>query len=233
MGDPKKHRRKYAGPRHPWQKSRIDSDKITQQEFGLKNKAEIWKASSALKKTQSQAKNVVVSLTKQSDYEAKQLLAKLERFGLLAAGSSIESVLTLKTEDFLNRRLQSVVFKKGLARTMNQARQMITHGHVEVGGKKLTAPSYMVSVEEEASLGFVGNSGFSNEDHPERVRPEAVVDVEAVMAEAVVEENTEEVKEKKTTKKAATKKATKKTTKKAEVKTEEASAKEEVKGDEE
>ena len=52
----------------------------------------------------------------------------------------------------LERRLDSVVFRLKLAITCAQARQMIVHGHVMVNGKKVTSPSYQVSVGDVISL---------------------------------------------------------------------------------
>ncbi len=46
----------------------------------------------------------------------------------------------------LEMRLDNVVFRMGLAKTRNQARQYVTHGHIKVNGKKLDIPSYSVNV---------------------------------------------------------------------------------------
>ena len=75
----------------------------------------------------------------------------------------------LKLNNFLERRLQTLLVKKGLARTVSQARQMIVHNHVNVGGKNITSPSYFVSATEEDQISFAGNSTFSNSEHPERM----------------------------------------------------------------
>ncbi len=42
----------------------------------------------------------------------------------------------------LERRLDNTVFRMGLAQTRNQARQMVSHGHIVVNGRKVTVPSY-------------------------------------------------------------------------------------------
>ena len=43
MGDPRKTRKKYDTPQHPWQKERMDQESVFLKEYGLKNKKEIWK----------------------------------------------------------------------------------------------------------------------------------------------------------------------------------------------
>ncbi|MDP7610203.1 MAG: 30S ribosomal protein S4, partial [Candidatus Woesearchaeota archaeon] len=43
MGDPKKQRKKYSKPSHPWQTERIEVEKVLMKEYGLKNKKEIWR----------------------------------------------------------------------------------------------------------------------------------------------------------------------------------------------
>lgn len=52
----------------------------------------------------------------------------------------------------LESRLDNVIFRLGLADTRRQARQIVTHGHVLVNGKRVDIPSYLVSVGEVVSL---------------------------------------------------------------------------------
>lgn len=52
----------------------------------------------------------------------------------------------------LERRLDNVVYRLGLAPTRPFARQLVTHGHVKVGGKKVDIPSYRIKVEDVVSL---------------------------------------------------------------------------------
>ena len=52
----------------------------------------------------------------------------------------------------LERRLDSALVRAGLASSHAQARQFILHGHVRVNGKKVSIPSYLISVGEEISI---------------------------------------------------------------------------------
>lgn len=177
MGDPKKIRKKYRTPQHPWEATRLAEESILIKGYGLKNKKEIWKVSSLMRKYTHNAKNLITSRTKQAEVEKLQLLTKLLKLGLLQEGAKIEDVLGLDIKDFMERRLQSVVFKKGLARSMKQARQFITHEHILVNGKKISVPSYLVLRDEEPTVAFIDSSSLSNPDHAERNLPEKVEEV--------------------------------------------------------
>lgn len=168
MGDPRKIKTKFSGPSHPWQKTRIDEERILKKEYGLKNKTEIWRHSSKLKNFAKQAKRLVALHTSQSEKEKKQLLGRLESLGLLQPGATMENVLSLTTKDILERRLQTLVFRKGFARSINQARQFISHAHIVMRGKVMKSPSYLVKIKEEGTLAFLENSKLSKPEHPER-----------------------------------------------------------------
>ncbi len=169
MGDPRKTRKKYSKPRHPWQKIRIEKDKLVSKKYGLKNKQEIWKAASELKRYTSQAKRLIGLKNEQVEKEKKQLLQRLHKYGLVGAEAKIEDVLSLNIEHILDRRLQTVVYKRGLARSAKQARQFIVHGHVTLEGKRIAVPSYIVTNKDMESISIDPLSNLAKEDHPERV----------------------------------------------------------------
>lgn len=52
----------------------------------------------------------------------------------------------------LERRLDNIVYRLGFGSTLRQARQMVTHGHIRVNGRKIDIPSYSVNVGDEISL---------------------------------------------------------------------------------
>ncbi len=90
----------------------------------------------------------------------------------MAPGATTEEVLSLSIKDILERRLQTMVYRKGLARSQTQARQYISHGHITIAGKKMKTPSYLVTKKDESQLAFVENSSLANVEHPERALPE-------------------------------------------------------------
>ena len=169
MGDPKKIRKKYETPIHPWQKSRIVEEIKLLKEYKLKNKKELWKFSSILKKYKDQAKKLIAMQGTQADLEREQMMNKLKSFGLITVGSeTFDAIFSLQIKDVLDRMLQTVLFKKGLARSQKQARQFIIHGHVLIGDKKITSPRYLVPIKEEGFINFTVSSSLYSEDHPER-----------------------------------------------------------------
>jgi len=152
MGDPKRTRKKYSKPRHPWQEERIKREAMLKKKYGYKNKTEVWKMNSELRRVRAQARKLITGLTEQAIKEQKALLQSLNALGLLDKNAKIEDVLSLTLEDFMERRLQTIVYKKGLAKTIKHARQLITHKKILCGGKVITSPSYLVKVKEEGDI---------------------------------------------------------------------------------
>ncbi|MBU4502096.1 MAG: 30S ribosomal protein S4 [Nanoarchaeota archaeon] len=169
MGDPKRPKKKYKTPTHPWQRERIEEERIIKKEYGLKNKKEIWRIDSLLKRFKQQAKNLIARNDTQSQIEEKQLVDRLTKLNLVNENAKMDDILGLEIKNLMDRRLQTQVLNKGLSRTISQARQLIVHGHIFVGDKKVTIPSYMVKSDEEAQIRFDDRSTFINPEHPERV----------------------------------------------------------------
>ena len=149
MGDPRRLKKTYETPAHPWQKERLAFEIGLLEEYGLKNKREIWKAKAKLAVIRRQAKKLIYS----SEEEQKVFLEKLRKNGF-EINNPIE-VLALAEEDILKRRLQSIVFQKNISTTSKGARQLITHKHIAIGGKIINIPSYMVKKDEETNIKLV------------------------------------------------------------------------------
>ena len=176
MGDPRQQRKKYSTPEHPWRAKRLEQEKELSKEYGFRTKKEIWKMESILRNFKKQAKNLIALNTEQSKKEEKQLLNKLIKLNLVKENAKLEDVLGLDIKNILDRRLQTLVYKKGLAKSAKQARQFITHGHILVKDKKLDVPSYLVLANEEDKIKFSDTSKLANEEHPERtVKPKEVL----------------------------------------------------------
>jgi small subunit ribosomal protein S4 len=173
MGDPKFLRRTYETPKHPWEAGRMEDERKLVEKYGLKNKRELWKAQSILRGFRRQARDLQARVRAgepQAQRETEGLVGRLQRLGLLAAGQpTLDDVLALSLEGVLQRRLEWVVFTKGLAPTANGARQMIVHGHLAIRGRRMTRPGYLVLGEEEAQIDYAPTSPVREEDHPIRV----------------------------------------------------------------
>lgn len=182
MGDIKRVRKKYHRPGHPWNRERIAAEKAVLKEYGLKNKTELWKITSRLRSFTSQAKKLIAARTAQSEKETTLFLNKLRSYGFVGEGASLDAVLSLQPKHLLDRRLQTLLVRKNLARTMQQARQFIVHGHISVGTKKITSPTYLVRVQEETTLGFLSRSTLASPEHPERTIAKKETEKEKVAA---------------------------------------------------
>ncbi|MDP3918969.1 MAG: 30S ribosomal protein S4 [Nanoarchaeota archaeon] len=178
MGDPRKQRKKYSTPSHPWQKARIDEEKILVVEYGLKNKKDLWRMISKLAKFKQQAKALIARKDSQALKEKELFIIKLQKLNLVNENSSLEDVLDLAVKDLLERRLQTILFRKGYARTIKQSRQMITHQHIMINGQKMDVPSFLVPTSIEAALEFQGRSPFADPEHPERKDKEKAPKIE-------------------------------------------------------
>ncbi len=152
MGDPKKSRRRWQGPRHPWKKENLAAEINLVGSYGLRNKRELWLASSILRSYRNQAGAILALPDEERAAKEKEMVKKLSNLGLLPEDAILDNILDLSVEDIVGRRLQSVVFRNGMARTPHQARQLIVHGHICIGGRRVTAPGYLVSKSEESSM---------------------------------------------------------------------------------
>ena len=192
MGDPKFSRRSYDTPSHPWQGERIKAEVVLVNQYGLKNKTEVWKAQTILRNFRGQSRELQARLRggeAQAKVESEALIAKCGRMGLLPMdGATLNDILTLNEESILARRLQTIVFEKGMASTVGQARQMIVHGHIFMNGHRVTVPGYIVTRKEESSIMYDPASPFNDEMHPMRVSAEqAAANAEAKAAKAAEE----------------------------------------------
>ena len=168
MGHPKFSRPKFDTPKHPWKKARIDEEHDIAARHGLKNMKEIWKARSQLRRIRQQAMKLIGRVDASHPHwmrEKEDLLNSLVKKGILSEDSTIDDVLTLGVEEILNRRLQARVYAKGLASSMKQSRQLVTHGHITINDQKVTIPSYVVSRDEEELIAYHPSSKLNDDNH--------------------------------------------------------------------
>ncbi len=168
MGHPKFSRPKYDSPTHPWKQARIEEEHAIQSNHGLKNMKEIWKAKSVLRRHRNQAMKLIGQVDMTANHwqrEKQDMLDSMYRKGFIGNDATLDDVLSLGVEDILNRRLQAQVYYKGLAMSMKQARQLVTHGHISIGDQKVTIPSYPVSRSEEDDIQYSLGSSLHNEAH--------------------------------------------------------------------
>ena len=161
MGDPRRLKKKYKKPGHPFQKERMMEELEYLGKYGLRNKREFWKHRTQLGNWRDIARQSRKLEPERAKQVQQTLIKKLVRLGVIGAEAEFEDVLLLTVEDLLKRRLQSLVYEKGLASTIYEARQRIVHGHIQVGNKTINSPSYIVKKEEEDLISFAPNSPFA------------------------------------------------------------------------
>jgi small subunit ribosomal protein S4 len=148
-------RKKFKRPKTAWSLVNIKEDRDLIREYGLRRKHELLVAREILRGFRQRARNLIG--TKNPEEEQK-LLDKLEKLGLLREDKELDDVLALNVNKILDRRLQTIVFKKGMAASMKQARQLITHGHITINGRRMTFPSCLVPVEKEGKISWHASS---------------------------------------------------------------------------
>lgn len=136
----------YSKPKRPFEKTRIEEEALIKEEFGLKNKKELWKANAKVKLIKEKAKNLI----KEDRIKQQAFFDKLKKIGFNV--SSIAEVLSLDKKDYLQRRLQSVVARKRIAKSIKEARQLITHKKILVGERIVDIPSYIVAINDENKI---------------------------------------------------------------------------------
>ena len=168
MGDPKKQRKKYDTPRFAWRKDILQEELKLLGQYGLRNKHELWRHKTLLSKVRGIARSLIGKSPEEREKMETELLTRLKKLGVLEEAAVLDNVLDLTIEDMLERRLQTIVLRKGLARTVHQSRQLVTHGHIVINNRRVTVPSYIVPKEEEQQITYAQESALVNPTHPTR-----------------------------------------------------------------
>lgn len=195
MGAPRRLRKKYKGPQHPYNAERFEEELKLVGEYGLRNKKELWKVRTQLGQFRRRARKLLAldETSHERTREEELLLHKLTRLGLIKTEGnlSIDQVLNLQPQDLLERRLQTVVYRKGLVRTPHQARQLIAHGHITVRGRRVTVPSFHMGAGDEEFIDYSPGSPYYDPEHP--MRAELVDSVGGEAASEVTDDEEEEI----------------------------------------
>ncbi len=172
MGDPRRLRNKYDRPKKLWEVDRIKHDKSLKIEYGLKNMAELWRATAELKKYRREARRLLALTEEERVVDSEKILTKLAKLGILKKGSDINDILSLEVRNILERRIQTIVTRKGLARTMKQSRQLITHGFISLNGRRVNKPGIMIDQTDEKGIKYTRPIDISvREDSPAAEKP--------------------------------------------------------------
>ncbi|CUS24478.1 LAQU0S16e02608g1_1 [Lachancea quebecensis] len=160
---PRTYSKTYSTPKRPYESARLDAELKLAGEYGLKNKREIYRISFQLSKIRRAARDLLTRDEKDPKrlFEGNAMIRRLVRLGVLSEDKKkLDYVLALKIEDFLERRLQTQVYKLGLAKSVHHARVLITQRHIAVGKQLVNVPSFMVRLESEKHVDFARGSPF-------------------------------------------------------------------------
>jgi small subunit ribosomal protein S9e len=159
-------------------------------EYGLRNKREVWRVLLTLSKIRRAARyakpcgerayvtntyfhSQLLTLDEKDPkrlFEGNALIRRLVRVGVLdESRMKLDYVLALKVEDFLERRLQTCVYKLGLAKSIHHARVLIRQRHIRVGKQIVNVPSFVVRLDSQKHIDFALSSPFGG-GRPGRVR---------------------------------------------------------------
>ena len=152
MGDPRKQKKLFRRPRRIWSTDQLSAELYIMGSYGLRNKRELWAAQTEVARIRNQARALLSLPTEVRSEKEKRLLNFLSRIGLAKEGATLDDILNLKVEDLLARRLQTIVMKKAGVKSPYQARQIVDHGHVSIGDRKINRPGYIVRAEEEGRI---------------------------------------------------------------------------------
>lgn len=151
MGDPRKSRKSFRRPRRIWNSDQLSAELYIIGSYGLRNKRELWKAQTKVANFRNQARTLLALTLEDRQEKESLLLSFLNRLGLTST-ASLDDILNLKIEDILERRLQTIVMRKMGLKSPLQARQVVIHGHVSIGNRKVNLPGYLVKKEDESKI---------------------------------------------------------------------------------
>jgi small subunit ribosomal protein S4 len=180
VGDPKKQRKKFDTPRSRWRKDILQEELKLLGLYGLRSKHELWRHKTYLSKVRGIARSLISKTPEERAKIEGELLTKLKKLGILQETAVLDDVLDLTIEDILERRMQTIVFRKSLARSIFQSRQLITHAHISINNRRVTVPGYLVPKLEESQIAYSTTSAMASQEHALRVSLTVVAKVHEI-----------------------------------------------------
>jgi len=154
LGSPKRNRKKFEKPKERWNLERIKTDNALINEYGLKNMKELWKVQTEVSRIRRNVRELLSASGTESENVRERIIGRLTKLGIATQSTTLDNLLDLKENNILDRRLQTVVFRRGMARSAKQARQITVHGFIAINGRRVNRPGYMVDVEAEKGISY-------------------------------------------------------------------------------
>jgi small subunit ribosomal protein S9e len=129
----------------------------------LKNKREVWRVQITLAKLRKAARELLT--LDENDprrlFEGSALMKRMYKYGLLNENENkLDYILGLTIHRFMDRRLQTLVYRKGLANSVHQARVLIRQRHIRLGKNLTNVPSVMIRMDQEKNIDYTANSSL-------------------------------------------------------------------------
>ncbi len=156
MGSTRRLRKLYEIPKKIWDAKRIEDESKLIEEFGLRNMKELWRMQTILRKMRREARKLLAQKSVSLEGRKTKLTSRVKGLIIPKADVTLDDILALNVKDLLERRLQTIVLRKGLANSTKQARQIIVHGHIGISGQKSTSPSTLVTFQQESQVDWFG-----------------------------------------------------------------------------
>jgi len=163
MGYPGKPKKKWieGKPMKLWNKQLLMEELQLVGEYGLRNKRELWLAMTILKKIKRRARNMLAMPPEERAKVEGEFKMKLYKMGYIPDPDvPLDYILGLDVRAILERRLQTLVYRKGLARSIHEARQLIVHRHIAVNGRVVNAPGFLVPRDLEDKISYAPTSPY-------------------------------------------------------------------------
>lgn len=147
----------FRTPRRPFEKERLDNELLLIGQYGLKNKREVWRVQYMLAKIRKAARMLLTldETDPKRMFEGEALLRRMVRLGVLGENEKkLDYVLGLTVAQFMERRLQTLVYNKNLAKSIHEARILIRQKQLRVGKQLVDIPSFMVRTSNEAKIDY-------------------------------------------------------------------------------
>ncbi len=162
MSEQVRRRKKATHPRNPWEKDRIVRELGIIGAYGLRNKNELWTAEAMAKKDKEKSSALLITTdAKEFITQGRILLDRLYKEGMISSVDlndeedirrCLKEVLSFGITQYLDRRLQNLVAKSGLARSVHHARKLIVDKHIVVRGCVVDNPSMIIRRENDGYI---------------------------------------------------------------------------------
>lgn len=159
-------------PRRPYEKERLESEIKLAGKFGLRCKREIWRLNKKVMKIRKSASEMLTLEPNDPRrvFQGEALVRRLRKMKLLKESSALDDVLNLKVEDLLERSLQTLVYRQGMAKSTHHSRVLIRQRQIAVKNKLVNVPSFAVNKDSESQIIYTENSFMTNPDYVGRTK---------------------------------------------------------------